>query len=81
MEKWPADKNMGLLWSFGKNGGGQELKRDSLCVNIKNHSLCHDLVTRTTGEDDNFIDVIAASHEPPKGGVNFRSYRLLDGCA
>jgi len=70
---------MGLLWSFGKNETGQEMKRDSLCVNIKNHSLCHNLDTCATGEDDSFIDVIAASHKPPKGGVNFDSYRLLDG--
>ena len=71
MGKWPAEKNMGLLWSFGKNERGQELKRDSLCVNIKNHSLYHNLVICITGEDDTFIELIAASHKPPRGGVKF----------
>ena len=52
MGKWPADRNMGLLWSFGKDDREQELKQDSCHVDIKNHSLCHNLVTRSTGEDD-----------------------------
>jgi hypothetical protein len=45
MGKWPADKNMGSLWSFGKEERGQEMEKDSVCVNILNHSLCHNLVT------------------------------------
>jgi hypothetical protein len=51
MGKWPADKNMGSLWSFSKDERGQELKQNSLCVNIENYSLCHNLVTLSTGKD------------------------------